>query len=295
MNLPLEQPERKKASVPSHPSRNVLFFRATAVVSSGSTPNILRILVNTHPDTQPEYHIEPRLSRVCDMPSRSRPREIMDRVGAENVSDQVLLAILLRAGTRGFNVVDLAGHLMLHYQSLTALSQASIDDLVKIKGLGRVKAQILKAALELARRLAEEATAENPKISTPEEAARLLRERARTCEEEIFWILLLDARSRLKRPPVEVSRGLINASLVHPREVFKEAIRTSCAAVILAHNHPSGDPSPSPEDLRVTRQLVEAGKIIEIDVLDHVILGRRRDLDGTDYVSLRESGMVKFR
>ncbi len=253
------------------------------------------IVESAVPKSGIEYSAEPYPSRVRDLPPRLRPREIMERMGAANVPDQVLLAILLRAGTSGFNVVDLAGHLLVRYQSLTALSMASTEELIEVKGMGPVKAQILKAALELARRLSEEATAENPKISTPEEAARLVRERARTCEEEIFWILLLDTRSRLKRPPVEVSRGLINASLVHPREVFKEAIRTSCAAVILAHNHPSGDPSPSAEDLRVTRQLVEAGKIIEIDVLDHVILGRRRDPDGTDFVSLRESGLVKFR
>ncbi len=250
--------------------------------------------MKTDTEVKPLYRIEPRLSRVCDIPSRNRPREQLERVGPSNVSDEVLIAILLRAGVKGMNVVDLAQYLLMQYQSLTAISKASMDELAAIRGMGRVKAQILKAALELARRLSEETTPDQPRVSTPSEAARILRERARSMEEEVFWVLLLDTRNRLKRTPVEVTRGLINASLVHPREVFKEAIRNTCSAVILAHNHPSGDPSPSPEDLQITRQLIAAGKIIEIDVLDHVILGRQRELNGTDFISLRESGLVAF-
>jgi DNA repair protein RadC len=232
--------------------------------------------------------------RVADLPSRQRPREQFERVGAENVSDEVLLAILLRSGVRGLSVVELAQALLAEYGSLTALSRASVQDLRRLRGVGKVKAQVLKAALELAQRLAEESRPAAHAVKTPEDAAGVLREKARVREEEAFWVLLLDAKNRLRREPVEITRGLLDASLVHPREVFKEAIRTSCAAVVLAHNHPSGDPTPSAEDIRITRQLVDAGGIVDIRVLDHIILGRARAGEARDFVSLREAGVVSF-
>lgn len=232
--------------------------------------------------------------RVADIPERQRPREQYDRLGAEHVSDEVLLALILRSGVRGVNVVDLAHRLLLQYGSLTALSQASTDELAQQPGMGKVKAQVVKAALELASRVAEESTPPRHAIQTPADAARVLGERARTREEEAFWVLLLDARHRLRRPPVEVSKGLLDASLVHPREVFREAIRSSSAAIVLVHNHPSGDPSPSAEDIRITRQLVEAGRIVDINVLDHVILGRSEQPGSDGFFSLREAGTVAF-
>ena len=243
-------------------------------------------------NTDPEYAIPPR--RVADIPERQRPRELFDRFGGEHVSDEVLLAILLRSGVRGVNVVDLAHQLLLDYGSLAAVAQASTDELAGRRGMGRVKAQVLKAALELARRLAEETAPARQRIRTPEDAARLLRARAGARETESFWVLLLDTKNQLRRPPVEVSSGLLNASLAHPREVFKEAIRSLSAAIVLAHNHPSGDPTPSAEDLRITRQLVEAGRIVDIPVLDHVILGHRAEGREKDFCSLRESGLVAF-
>lgn len=238
------------------------------------------------------YEISPR--RVKDLPEQERPREVFARDGAEAVSDRVLLSILLRTGTTGVSVVEIADRLIEHYGSLTALAQVSADDLQSIKGIGRVKAQILKAALELARRLAREGMPAQALVRTPEDAAQLLRSSARLLEQEVFWVLVLDTRYRLRRPPIDVTQGLINASLVHPREVFREAVRSSSAAVVLVHNHPSGDPTPSSEDLRITRQLVEAGKVMDIEVLDHVILGRAAGDDGRDFVSLRESGLVNF-
>jgi DNA repair protein RadC len=231
---------------------------------------------------------------VRDVPERERPRELFDRLGPENVPDSVLLAIILRSGVRGTNVIDLARHLLRRYGSLTELARVPVQDLKEVNGLGPVKAQVLKAALQLARNLAEEAGGDRPFVGTPAEAARALREQTRALEEEVFWVLLLDTRNRLMAPPLEVSRGILDASLVHPREVFKSAIRHACAAVILAHNHPSGDPSPSPEDIRVTRQVVEAGRIVEISVLDHIILGRSDGRDGQDFLSLREAGIVSF-
>jgi DNA repair protein RadC len=242
--------------------------------------------------TESIYPISPL--RVKDLPFRERPRELMDRLGAENLPDAALLALILRSGVSGVSVVELGQNLLREYGSLTAMSKASVEDLAAVRGMGRIKAQVLKSALELARRLAEESAPVHPTVRTPSEAAHLLREAARPLEREVFWALLLDTKYRLKRPPVEISSGLLDASLVHPREVFREAIRTASAAVVLVHNHPSGDPSPSAEDLRVTRQLIEAGRVVDIDVLDHIILGHRTKATGADYCSLRESGLVDF-
>ncbi len=245
------------------------------------------------PGALPAYRV--RSTRMRDLPDRLRPREQFACMGAEHVPDTTLLALILRTGLRGLNVADLAEQVLEDYGSLTALAQASVEELMGIDGIGRVKAQMLKAALELARRLTLEAIPEDHKISAPEDVLMVLRERARLAEAEVFWVLLLDTKHRLKRPPLEITKGTLNASLAHPREVFKEAIRSSCASLVLAHNHPSGDPTPSSEDVRITRQLVEAGRIVDIQVLDHIILGRNRADERLDYVSLRETGMVQFQ
>ena len=239
------------------------------------------------------YSLEP--IRVADIPFRQRPREQFERMGAENVSEDVLLALILRSGVQGTNVVDLARGLIQQYGSLTELGKASVEDLSRARGMGKVKAQVLKAALELAKRLSEESAPTRHAIRSPEDAAAVLRERVRMREEESFWVLLLDGKNRLLKSPLEITRGLLDSSLVHPREVFKEAIRSASAAVILAHNHPSGDPNPSAEDIRITKQLVEAGRIVDIHVLDHVILGRQPTAGGTDFFSFREAGIVEFQ
>lgn len=236
--------------------------------------------------------------RIRDMPTRLRPREAADRQGVTQVSDEVILALLLRTGSRGLNVVDLAERILLKYGSLTALARASVEELAKeksFKGLGRVKAQILCSALDLARRLAEETRDERGAfIKSPEDVADLMREQARTLNHERFWTLNLDTRNRLIGIPCEISRGILDASLVHAREVYKMAIHSGCAALVLAHNHPSGDPSPSAEDLKLTRQLIQAGQVIGIKVMDHIIIGRRQGGKSKDYLSLRESGLVTF-
>jgi DNA repair protein RadC len=229
------------------------------------------------------------------MPERIRPREEFDRLGVSNLSDTVLISLLLRTGVTGHNVVELAQEVHQHYGSLTALAQASVEELRdRFKGMGRVKAQILKASFELARRMMEEQQTTQPDITTPDRVAAVLRERARLLEQEIFWVLVLNTKNKLIRPPVDVTQGLLNSSQVHAREIFKEAIRSNAAAVILAHNHPSGDPSPSTQDLAVTRRLIEAGRIIDIQVLDHVIIGRNSAEVASDFISLREAGMVEF-
>ncbi|MDP6525827.1 MAG: DNA repair protein RadC [Kiritimatiellia bacterium] len=241
-----------------------------------------------------DYLIEDSAWRVRDMPERMRPREEMARVGAENVSDAVLLSVLLRVGTKGVNVVDLAQGLLRKYGSLTAMAAASEDDLAQARGLGGVKAQIIKAALEIGRRLRDEAMPKRFRIKTPEDAAGLLKDRLCGLDREQFWVLHLDAKNQLKSRPVNVSSGLLDASLVHPREVFRGAVRDATAAVVLVHNHPSGDTAPSAEDLRVTRQLVEAGKIMDIKVLDHVIIGKPSGNGDRWFLSMREEGVVSF-
>jgi DNA repair protein RadC len=232
--------------------------------------------------------------RASDLPRALQPREKFDRIGPENLAESDLLALLLRTGARGLNVVSLAERLLLEYGTLSALAQASAAELCQLRGIGREKAKILKAALELGRRLVQERVGERPRIIAPEDAAAVLRERARTLDREVFWVLLLDTRSRLLAPPCEISRGTLSSSLVHPREVFKPAIRNSAAAVILAHNHPSGDPSPSAQDVQITCKLTEAGRLLDIRVLDHLILGRRTHADAADFISLREAGLAEF-
>lgn len=243
-----------------------------------------------------DYEVPETARRIHDMPMRLRPREEFERLGAENVSDAVLLALILRTGAKGRNVVELANALLMRYGSLTALSRIPVPQLIKDfkgQGLGRVKAQMLKAALELSRRLAEERMTAGVALRGPEAVAELMTEMVRPLDREIFWMLPLNTRSCLVCPPVEISRGVLNNTSVHTREVFREAISRNSAALILVHNHPSGDPAPSSADIRLTKRFVEAGKLMDIQVLDHVIVCR----PGTasqHFCSLRESGLVNF-
>lgn len=254
-----------------------------------STSRENEILEETAP-----YSIDAESARVRDIPERMRPRELVARLGVRSVPESVLIAIVLRSGTKGCNVVTLAERLLTRYRSLHGLATVPVAELAREKGIGPVKAQVLAAALELGRRIESEALRDATKIRTPEDAVRCIRPEARGLDHEQFWVLHLDTRNGLKGPPHVVSRGLLDASLVHPREVFREAIRQAAAAVILAHNHPSGDPTPSADDIRMTRQLVDVGRIIDIKVLDHVIVGSAARTGGVDFVSLRETGTVTF-
>ena len=241
-----------------------------------------------------EYSIRPQALRVCDMPAQLRPREEFERVGAENVSDAVLLALILRTGTKGMNVVEVSQRLLSAFGSLTALAKATVKDLQSIDSIGPVKAQMIKAAMELAQRLTRESVGESPIVTTPEQAAAVLRERARVLQTEVFWALMLDSKNRLIGEPKQISQGTLNSSLVHPRELFKKAVEHSCAAMILAHNHPSGDPTPSSEDIKITKQLISAGEVMGIKVLDHIVIGHRKHHNSVDFLSLREAGLVQF-
>ncbi|VGO20352.1 RadC family protein [Pontiella sulfatireligans] len=241
-----------------------------------------------------EYSIKLEALRVCDMPVQLRPREEFERVGAENVSDAVLLALILRTGTRGMNVVEVSQRLLSAFGSLTALAKASVQELQAVNSIGPVKAQMIKAAMELAQRLTRESVGESPMVVTPEQAAAVLRERARILQHEVFWALMLDSKNRLIGEPKQISQGTLNSSLVHPRELFAKAVECRCAAMILAHNHPSGDPTPSSEDIKITKQLIGAGEVMGIKVLDHIVIGHRKYHNSTDFLSLREAGLVKF-
>jgi DNA repair protein RadC len=243
---------------------------------------------------QPDYAACAPPLRVCDMPAQLRPREEFERLGAEHVSDAVLLALILRTGTPGLNVVEVAQRLLSAFGSLTALAKSSLKEIQSQHGIGPVKAQMIRASMELAQRLSREHLGERPLITTPEQAAAALRERARVLRKERFWALMLDARNRLISEPQQISEGTLTSSLVHPRELFRKALEYSCASIILAHNHPSGDPTPSAEDIKVTRQLISAGEVMGIKVLDHIVIGHRKHHSGCDYLSLREAGLVKF-
>jgi DNA repair protein RadC len=227
--------------------------------------------------------------RIKDLPTNERPRERLIEQGAEALKNSELIAILLRTGLKGISAIQIAEQLLRKFESLDALSRAGIADLRVVKGVGPGKAVALKSAFTLARRMALELRAESPTLDCPERIADLLREQNRAYDVENFQVVLLNTRRRLIRVE-HISRGTLDTILVHPREVFKCAISANAAAVVLVHNHPSGDPNPSEADIKVTRDLIRAGQLLKIDVLDHVIIGRATQERPKDFVSLRELG-----
>ena len=227
--------------------------------------------------------------RLKDQPVGERPRERLIERGAAALSPAELIAILVRTGLRGTNALDIGKQLVCKFGSLGAMARASVDDLRSVRGIGRDKAVTLVAAFTLASKIAEELQRESPVLDNPEAIAELLREQNRLKVVETFQILLLNTRRRLIRVE-QISQGTLDTILVHPREVFNSAIAARAAAVVLVHNHPSGDPTPSEADIKVTRDLIRAGQLIKIEVLDHVILGRATVDRPKDYSSLRELG-----
>jgi DNA repair protein RadC len=228
--------------------------------------------------------------KLKDQPLSERPRERLRDKGPDSLSHGELVAILLRTGLKGANVLEIGKNLVQKYGSLTALASAPWKELAKERGIGPDKAVTLLAAFTLARRLVKEVHGESPLLDTPDAVAALLREDARLRSAEVFQVLLLNTRRRLIGNPVKIADGTLDTILVHAREVFQPAIAANAAAVVLAHNHPSGDPSPSEADIKVTRDLIRAGQLLKIEVLDHVILGRATKERERDYVSLRELG-----
>ncbi|RMG95216.1 MAG: JAB domain-containing protein [Chloroflexi bacterium] len=221
---------------------------------------------------------------IRDLPQHERPRERLMHLGEKAISTAELLAIILRTGTGGESVIRLAERVLYTFGDLSGLAQASIAELTHVKGIGAAKAIEIKAALELGRRLVTTSPQEKPRVTSPADAANLLMSEMMFLEQEHLRVILLNTRNQVLATPT-IYKGSLNSSVVRIAEVFRPAIRQNAAALIVAHNHPSGDPSPSPEDVRVTQQLVEAGKLLGIELLDHIIIGRQR------YVSLKERGL----
>ena len=226
---------------------------------------------------------------IRDMPEGERPRERLRELGADALRNAELIAILLRTGMKGISAIQIAEQLLQKFVTLEALARAPLDQLCHVKGIGPDKAIALKSAFTLAKRMAQEIHGSAPLLDTPERIADFLREDNRLYEVEHFQVILLNTRRRLIRHEI-ISQGLLDQVLVHPREVFKLAINANAAAVVLAHNHPSGDPTPSEADVKVTRDVIRAGDLLRIQVLDHVVIGRRNEATGKDYASLRELG-----
>ena len=223
---------------------------------------------------------------VRDLPLEERPREKLVSYGPSALSNAELLAILLRTGTRGESVLRLAERVLAYCKDrgLAAMVHMSVEELAKINGLGPGKAATILAAVELGRRLSV-AEARIEVIHGPEDAARFAMPHFRHATKEHFAVLLLNTKNHILARPL-ISQGSLTASVVHPREVFEAAVRHSAASMILLHNHPSGDPSPSREDIAVTQRLVKAGQVMDIPVLDHVIIGNN------SFASLKEKGLM---
>ncbi len=223
---------------------------------------------------------------VREMPEEDRPRERLERVGPEALRDAELLAILFRSGTRSKGAVALAEELLRHFNgSLRTISQSSLEELQEVDGLGRVKAIEIKAALELGRRLATYSEKRRTKINVAEDAAKLLMNEFKDYEDEHFKCILVTTKNEVIKC-VEVSRGGIDGTHAVPRDVFRMAVRLGAMGVILCHNHPSGDPEPSRDDLLITKRLQESGELLGVRVVDHIIFGDDR------WVSLRERGLM---
>ncbi len=223
--------------------------------------------------------------KITNWPENERPRERLIKYGAGHLSDAQLLAIILRTGSRERGVMELSLALLEAFKSLRSIDSASAAELSSIKGLGTAKISQIKAAFELGKRLMSESSDGKPVFSSSQSIYSYFSPRFKNLKKEIFVAVFMDAKNRLLRE-YKVSEGTLTNSPIHPREAFKEAIRESAASVIFVHNHPSGDPAPSRDDIAVTGRLKSAGEIIGIQVLDHIIIG-----DGT-YVSLREQGAL---
>lgn len=233
-----------------------------------------------------------RPNRLADMATGERPQERLLRHGAAALSDTELLAMLLRSGTRGQDVLTLAGELIFRAGSLADLISWTRRDFERHKGIGHIKALQLVTVMEIARRVMQHDQNEDPKLDEPAAIAEFCRPECLGLGVEKFWVLCLNRRNRLIRR-IEVTSGTAGSTLVHPREVFREAIKEAATAVVCVHNHPSGDPAPSAADIRVTRTLREAARTVDIALLDHVIVGEsRHDPTGLGFYSFRDAGVL---
>ena len=222
---------------------------------------------------------------VRDLPKSERPRERLIKFGPEALSAQELLALIIGRGIPKKSVMNIAQELLARFGNIKSISQASIAGLSEIKGVGLAKAAQLKACFELGKRQDLEPELKNYDIKNPQSVVKAIRASIKDKAKEHFKLILLDTRNKIIGIST-ISIGTLNASLVHPREIFKEAIIHNSASVVLAHNHPSGDPEPSEEDLTITKRLVDSGKILGIEVIDHIIIGK------TNFSSFKERGLI---
>ncbi len=228
-----------------------------------------------------EYHL-----RISELPAGERPRERLKDSGPASLSNSELLAIILRTGTASENVLGLATRVLTRFGGLAGLARASCGELCTERGVGQAKAAQLKAALELGRRLTSTQPEERAVVRSPQDVANLLMAEMGFLDQEQLRVVLLNSKNQVISIS-EVYKGSVNTSLIRPSELFREAVRENCPAIIVVHNHPSGDPDPSPEDIAVTEQIVAAGRMLDIEVLDHMIIGEQR------YVSLKEQGVIR--
>ena len=225
---------------------------------------------------------------VRDLPRQERPRERLQRFGPEALSAQELLALVVGRGIPKKSVMNIAQELLTKFGNIKAISQATIEELSQIKGIGLAKAAQIKACFELGRREDLEPEMISFDIKNPEDVVKAIRASIKDKAKEHFKLILLNPRNKILKiiGISTISVGTLNASLVHPREVFKDAITHSAASVVLAHNHPSGDPEPSEDDIKITKKLVESGKILGIDVIDHIVVGKN------NFLSFKERGLI---
>ena len=222
---------------------------------------------------------------IRDVHVADRPRERLVRQGASSLSNQELIAILLRTGTKQESVLHLANRVLNYFEQIQELKHASIEEITAVKGIGQAKAVQLLAAVELGKRLSQQKTDEKFTIRSPKDAATYLMQDMTSLNQEHFVALFLNVKNQILHKQT-IFIGSLNASIVHPREIFREAVKRSAASIICAHNHPSGNPAPSTEDIDVTKRLYEAGVIMGIELLDHVIIGDHQ------FISLKEKGYM---
>lgn len=223
--------------------------------------------------------------RLTDYAPLDRPRERLAESGPQALSNAELLAILLRTGVSGENAVQVAQRLLGELGDLPGLHRASLSDLCAVRGVGLAKGAQLQAAVELGRRVARAEAGQRPLVQSPADAAALVQYEMSGLDQEHLWVLILDTRHRLLKT-ARVYHGSLNTSLVRVGEIFREAVKLNAAAIVVVHNHPSGDPTPSSDDVAVTRAIAEAGRLLDIHVLDHLVVGRSK------YVSMKEKGLL---
>jgi len=225
---------------------------------------------------------------IHDLPKTERPRERLIKLGSESLSIQELLTLIIARGTPNKSVVNIAQELLAKFKNLKRISEATIEQLCEIKGIGSAKAAQIKACFEILKRLEtqEKEISEDIAISSPKDVAKIAQSILKDKKKEYFLIFPLDSRNKIAKESI-ISIGTLTANLVHPREVFKEAISRNAVQIIVVHNHPSGNPEPSEDDLEITKRLMKAGEILGIDVIDHIIVAR----DG--FVSFKEKGLLE--